>query len=105
MSDTDPTTDASLANAQQNAAAYPATSGDVDRSTGLPADQSPVTASVDTLTVDSTVDDVVTYLTAADIDDTERARRADFAEQVEAQRDGEARKGVTTAIEQARQPS
>jgi hypothetical protein len=108
MSDTDPTTDpvteASMANAAQNAS-FPATAGDVDRSTGLPADQSPATAEnlgAGEPTADSTVDDVVAYL-QADVDADERARRVDFVQQLEDGRDGDNRKGVTAALDAARQ--
>jgi hypothetical protein len=47
------------------------------------------------------VEGVRSYLTA-DVDDTERLRRADAVEQAENSRDGDNRKGVTDAVASAR---
>lgn len=100
--DVDPGTAESMANAAQNAN-FPATSGDADPDSVV-ADVEPGSAATDDPTGDSTVDQVVAYLTA-DVDDAERARRADIVEQVENDRPGENRKGVTAALDEARSPS
>ena len=87
----DATTAESMANAHQNAG-YPATAGDHDAS-GVTSD-APTAA--------STVDEIVAYLTAPDLADDQLQARADLVEQLENDRDGDNRKGVTAAIEQAR---
>lgn len=93
---TDPTTAASMAAAERNAqGSYPQTSGDLD-----PAQQTPTTDPELDQAMQS-VAGVEAYLTA-DVDDTERLRRADAVEQAEAGRDGEGRKGVADAIAVAR---
>lgn len=105
MSDTDatdPTTASSMANAAQNAAAYPATAGDVDRSTGLAPADSGDTSGDERPTVDTSAPDLVAWIEADGIDDDERGARADHAEQLEAQRPGDNRRSVTSAIRKAR---
>lgn len=101
-SDVSPDAAASMANAAQNAG-YPATSGDAQPGPDTTAEATDTSG--DTLTADSTVDDVVAYLGADGLDDAERTRRADLAEQLESERTGGPRKGVTAAIDQARQPA
>jgi hypothetical protein len=102
MSDTDatdPTTAGSMANAAQNAG-YPATAGDVDRSTGLPVEGHSV-ASTDP-TADASAADVVAWLDADGLDTDERERRAGHAEQLVDGHRGDDRKSVKSAIRRAR---